>query len=199
MNPIENQITIRYYTDIITEESMQGRTDFSLSLPIPTPMGQDLINFISSRAPLAFLEERELILATPINLDHISVLLNSELSPTIVQPLTVTEILKNDQAAQVIIITMASESDMQKPVQYMGTTFQGDNFSYFKLTTAVSNGGVPYWQDINNVQVVMTLVELQGLAAIMLNVRQNAFTKLQLLKEQIRIAITSAEVVTVVW
>ncbi len=71
-NVAEHSIVVRFYTDIITEAMLatdvlnnvirRCRTDYSFDLPIPTPAGTALHDFIVSRAPTAWLHAQEDIL-----------------------------------------------------------------------------------------------------------------------------------------
>lgn len=73
VHPEQHSIVVRFYTDLVTEDSLsiqkdesgkilRGRTDFNIDLPIPAPTGQELDLFISSRAPRAWLETQESVL-----------------------------------------------------------------------------------------------------------------------------------------
>jgi hypothetical protein len=71
-NTAEHSIVVRYYTDIITEAMLatdvldnvirRGRTDYSFDLPVPTPTGTALHDFIVARAPTAWLHTQEDVL-----------------------------------------------------------------------------------------------------------------------------------------
>lgn len=71
-SPEYHSIVVRFYTDLISEESLatqttdgvvvRGRTDYSIDLPIPLPEGAALAAFISAHAPKAWLETQEAIL-----------------------------------------------------------------------------------------------------------------------------------------
>ena len=93
-----------------------------------------------------------------------------------------------------------------QPVTYLGTTFQADADSQStlnKVLTALTPAGATpagfYWVDAANNQVVMTLAQLQGLAAAMLTQGWTAFQHLQTLKAQVRGATDVAAVDAVVW
>lgn len=71
--PEQHSIVVRFYTDLITEDSLavqkdeagkvlRGRTDFNLDLPFPAPVGQELDLFISARAPISWLKTQESVL-----------------------------------------------------------------------------------------------------------------------------------------
>lgn len=106
------------------------------------------------------------------------------------------------QAAQITALEDAYNTDIQLPVGYMGTIFQADDPSQAVLTKCLVAGSVPagfYWLDANNIQVVMTFAQLQGLATAMLTQGQTAFVKRQTLKAQVRAATTLSAVQAVVW
>jgi len=68
-NVAEHSIVVRFYTDIITEAMLatdvldnvirRCRTDYSFDLPVPTPTGTALHDFIVARAPTAWLHTQE--------------------------------------------------------------------------------------------------------------------------------------------
>lgn len=69
-NPLENCVEVRFYTDIITEESMvvnrhpdgsiqRCRSDVNIMLPYPAPTGADLEKYILSFAPTVWFENME--------------------------------------------------------------------------------------------------------------------------------------------
>lgn len=72
VNSNQHSITVRYYTDTITEamlatDTLDGvirrcRTDYSIDLPIPAPTGTELDTFILKRAPVAWLATQEAVL-----------------------------------------------------------------------------------------------------------------------------------------
>ncbi|MFX3547718.1 DUF4376 domain-containing protein [Ralstonia mannitolilytica] len=110
--------------------------------------------------------------------------------------------LSGAKDAQIAIIEAAYQAAIQKPVSYMGTTFQADNDAQTMLTKTLVSGAVPtgfFWLDANNAQVGMTFAQLQGLAATMLTQRQAAFAKKAGLKQQIRSATTVAAVQAITW
>lgn len=71
-NAAQHSIVVRFYTDVITEEMLatdtldgiirRCRTDYSFDLPIPAPDGIALHEFISAKAPVAWLSAQEAIL-----------------------------------------------------------------------------------------------------------------------------------------
>lgn len=92
VNPQEHSIVVRYYTDKITEQMLavdvldgvirRCRTDYSLDLPVPTPTGKVLHDFIAMRAPRDWLFAQEDVLdpAVDTSLSSILPLLNVEVS-----------------------------------------------------------------------------------------------------------------------
>jgi len=76
-NVAAHSIVVRFYTDIITEAMLatdvldnvirRCRTDYSFDLPIPTPAGTALHDFIVARAPIAWLETQEAVLNPDID------------------------------------------------------------------------------------------------------------------------------------
>lgn len=100
--PENHSIVVRFYTDLISEESLatqitggvvvRGRTDYSIDLPRPLPEGDALAAFISARAPKAWLETQEAILdpAVDTSLTAVMPLLGVETDAV------VAEIIKTD-------------------------------------------------------------------------------------------------------
>lgn len=93
-----------------------------------------------------------------------------------------------------------------QPVAYMGTMFQTDSISQDNLTKTLtgfaSAGSAPigfYWVDSTNNQVPMTLVQLSGLAQVMLGQGWSAFQHLQTLKAQVRAATDIATAQAIIW
>ena len=72
VNEAEHSIVVRYYTDKITEESLatdildgvirRGRTDYSIDLPVPPPLGKKLHDFIIAKAPFDWFNSKENVL-----------------------------------------------------------------------------------------------------------------------------------------
>jgi Domain of unknown function (DUF4376) len=112
------------------------------------------------------------------------------------------ENLPTAQAAQMASLKAAYLVAIHVPVAYMGTTFQADDVSQALLTNALAAGSVPAefaWLDINNTPVLMNYAQLQGLAGAMLVQTQSAFAKFQELKAKVRTAVTTDEILAVVW
>jgi hypothetical protein len=61
LDTTQHSMVVRFYSSVITEEMLatdildgvirRCRTDYSFDLPIPEPTGDDLVKFISDRAP----------------------------------------------------------------------------------------------------------------------------------------------------
>ena len=117
------------------------------------------------------------------------------------------EIVQGDQITpaierQIGILTAAYYAAMQAPVEYMGTTFQASVGSQSQITNSIAAGSVPagfYWLDANNVQVLMTFAQLQGLAAAILAQGQSAFAHLQAQKAAVRAAQSVVAIQSIVW
>lgn len=110
------------------------------------------------------------------------------------------------QAEKLAEIDRAYDAAVQQPVAYMGTTFQADYDSQATLTKTLTAltplGAVPpgfSWWDADNNAVPMTLAELAGLAAMMLNQGWVAFQNKQAKKQAARDAQTVDDVNAVVW
>lgn len=99
-------------------------------------------------------------------------------------------------------LTKSCQTAIQQPVGYMGTTFQADDDSQTVLTMSLAPGVVPAdfaWLDATNNSVPMTLVQLQGLAGVMLDQGWTAFKRLQNRKNAVRVATSIEELNAVVW
>lgn len=71
INQNENQIIVKYYDDIVTEDKVENRTTFAINLPIPTPTDKYLDEFILSKAPTQFFIDAEAIVNNGVDLSHI--------------------------------------------------------------------------------------------------------------------------------
>jgi hypothetical protein len=89
--PNDNLIVVRYWTDILTEkflaadsqlnglgEPARCRSDVSITLPIPTPTGDELDKILVQNAPIDWLKMMETVLdpAVDTSLDPIYPLVN---------------------------------------------------------------------------------------------------------------------------
>ena len=71
INPESHCIVVRFFSDALSEmdlatDILDGNirrcaTDFNLELPVPTPTGADLHNYIVARAPVQFFAIREAV------------------------------------------------------------------------------------------------------------------------------------------
>ncbi len=120
VNAAENQVVVRYYTDLLSEASLDGRTDFAVSLPIPEPTGQALADYLQSLAPSAFLAERETMLNVPVTLDSLTDLVGAEIVPDDTRPgPTAAEIAakaRADRIAQIKMELLVLDSKKVRPL-----------------------------------------------------------------------------------
>ena len=76
--PNDHQIVVRYTTDVVAEEDVVShrnesgeitrcRTDVSITLPIPTPTGNELDRIIMEKAPIDFLKTKEAVLDSNVD------------------------------------------------------------------------------------------------------------------------------------
>lgn len=110
------------------------------------------------------------------------------------------------QSAQIAMLYGAYLTACSANAPYMNTTFQADDRSVQLLNGAVTSytlaGAVPvgfYWRDANNVDVPMTLAQLQGLGQAVSAQVWAAFQKMQALKAQVLAAASVAEVEAITW
>lgn len=98
VSPEYHSIVVRFYTDLISEESLatqttdgvvvRGRTDYSIDLPIPLPEGDVLAAFISAHAPKVWFETQEAVLdpAVDTSLSAVMPLLGVETNVVYAEP-----------------------------------------------------------------------------------------------------------------
>ncbi len=89
-----------------------------------------------------------------------------------------------------------------QPIEYMNTTFKGDQYTQDTLVKVLSAGTVPdgfFWRDIHNNNIPMTYEDVQGFSRALLIRGQGNFVKLQTLKQQVRDATTLEEVEDIKW
>lgn len=106
------------------------------------------------------------------------------------------------KAAKLIQLQKSSDAATQKSVVYLNHTFQADTDSQMKLLQSTAGTGISaptFWQNEGNVQVPMTLAQLNGLADVMIAQGLVAFINLQIKKDVVRLASTVAEVDAVAW
>lgn len=110
--------------------------------------------------------------------------------------------LEDVRTTKLTEIETSYNNEISANINYMDTEFQADKDSRDLIVATLSGGVVPdgfFWQDINNIRISMTYVELQGLSASMLIRGQIAFIKKQELKVQITSAATVEEVEAIQW
>ena len=123
---------------------------------------------------------------------------------------TAAQLLAEAQAGQIVAIEAAYQAAIQQPLAYMGTSFQADKASQdlmaqtiIGLQAVVAVGGtVPAdfgWWDANNVKVLMTLLQLQGLYATGVAAVNTAFANKQAKKAAVRLASTVAAVTAITY
>jgi hypothetical protein len=115
---------------------------------------------------------------------------------------TAAQLLATAKTAQNAILTAAYTAAIQVNVAYMATTFQADLASQDRLSKVLVAGAVPAdfaWRDVGNLDVAMTFVQAQGLAAAMLAQGWAAFKNLKTRKATVSAATTIAAVQAVVW
>lgn len=119
-NAADNTVTVRYYTSLIAEADLAGRTDYSISLPISTPSGQVLADYLLAYAPTAFLADREAMLTTPVVLADINSLIGTEIIPDDTRPSpTAAEIAaqtRTDRIAQIKLELAVLDSKKIRPL-----------------------------------------------------------------------------------
>jgi hypothetical protein len=109
--------------------------------------------------------------------------------------------LADAKSAQIAALYAAYLADCSANVPYLNTTFQADDRSVKLLQGAVTSytlvGSVPagfYWRDANNVNIPMTLAQLQGLGAAVTSQVWAAFQRMQDRKAQVLAATDVATV-----
>jgi len=112
--------------------------------------------------------------------------------------------LAEAQAARIALMDSTYESLEHAPIAYMGTTFQADDYSQDLIAkTLVALGGATPanlgWWDINNIRVLMTNAQLQGLGQAIFARNQPLYINKQTKKAAIRAALTAAAVEAIVW
>lgn len=99
INPDEHSIVVRFYTEVLKEEDLalqlsdtgqvlRGRTDYSIDLPVPAPIGAELKAFIMSKAPVTWLQKQEAVADANIDtsLSTLSELLGVEMVAALTPP-----------------------------------------------------------------------------------------------------------------
>ena len=107
--------------------------------------------------------------------------------------------LQQAKAAKLAEITADYAAATTADIAYMSTTFQADPASINTMAQVLSGStmGLPadfYWVDAGNVQVPMTLAQLQGLGAMIIERNWGAFKVLQDKKTMLTAAVTIEDV-----
>lgn len=107
--------------------------------------------------------------------------------------------LQQAKAAKLAEITADYAAATTADIAYMSTTFQADPASINTMAQVLSGStmGLPadfYWVDAGNVQVPMTLAQLQGLGAMIIERNWEAFKVLQDKKTMLTAAVTIEDV-----
>ena len=107
--------------------------------------------------------------------------------------------LQQAKAAKLAEITADYAAATTADIAYMSTTFQADPASINTMAQVLSGStmGLPadfYWVDAGNVQVPMTLAQLQGLGAMIIERNWEAFKVLQDKKTMLTAAATIEDV-----
>jgi hypothetical protein len=99
-NADQHSIVVRFYTDVITEEMLatdildgivrRCRTDYSFDLPVPAPTGSALQDFITARAPVAWLTTQEAVLNPNVDTSLSGITALIGLETQVVVPTTTT-------------------------------------------------------------------------------------------------------------
>ena len=103
--------------------------------------------------------------------------------------------------AKIAQLTQAYQDAIQQPVAYMDTMFQADNDSQDVISKTLSPGVIPLdmsWLDIDNIPILMTFEQLQGLSGVILAQGWAAFQNLQRCKTDVRAATTVEDVDAVI-
>jgi len=110
--------------------------------------------------------------------------------------------LATAQAEKFAELQAAYDATIYANIEYLDAMFQADEYSQQVLVKSLSGGALyapDFWQDAANVIHAVTFAELQGLSGAMLARGKAAFIQLQTRKQQVRSAITTAEVEAVTW
>ena len=194
----DQTLTVRYYTDTISEEflairnpdtgdiilnedgSIQAcRTDINVTLWTDIE-GEALHQELLRHAPVVWFS---LLGSTPTA--EVTSRNQALVGIERVQGSTLEEAV----ATKLVQLYEAYTVAIYQSVSYMGTTFQADANSERLLTITLASGALPEgfsWVDENNVAVAMTFAQLQGLSSVLLAQAWAGFSKLQDLKTSVR-------------
>ena len=110
--------------------------------------------------------------------------------------------LEEIRALKIAEIDNAYDAAITQNIDYLNHTFQADIPTHDNIKSVLSCGTVPEgfaWFDINNNPVAMTFAELQGFSKALVYRGFEAFVKKQMLKAQIRAAMTTTDVLNINW
>jgi hypothetical protein len=144
--PEEHQIIVRFYSDSIPESSLVSswnpdgtpkfyRTDYVITLPVPVPTGQGLIDYIMSFCPTSWFDLQEKIKNSSVDtsMSLVSGLIGVESKVTVSRPLTLDE-AKTQKIAQINTKRDVLEAS---GFTYKGKVFDSDERSVQRINTAV--------------------------------------------------------------
>lgn len=72
-NPDERQITVRFFSDVLTELELGDRTKYAVTLPIPTPEGDELRAFIMRYCPVEWFAMMHAHRAAPVTMPLLAI------------------------------------------------------------------------------------------------------------------------------
>jgi hypothetical protein len=144
--PEEHQIIVRFYSDSLPESSLVSswnpdgtpkfyRTDYVITLPIPVPTGQALIDYIMSFCPTSWFDLQEKIKSSSVDtsMNLVSGLIGVESKVTVSRPLTLDE-AKTQKITQ---INTKRDQLEASGFTYKGKVFDSDERSVQRINTAV--------------------------------------------------------------
>jgi hypothetical protein len=121
-----------------------------------------------------------------------------------VNTIAVDLLITNAMVAQINLLEATYQAVISANLAYMGTLFSVDYASRVLISQILAIGSVMdgfYFQDVYNVQVGMTYLQLQGMAGEIFIRGQAAFTHLQLRKSTLRALVnpTVDAIAAIVW
>jgi hypothetical protein len=144
--PEEHQILVRFYSDSLPESSLVSswnadgtprvyRTDYIITLPIPAPTGQALVDYIMAFCPTAWFDLQDKIKSSSVDtsMNIVSSLIGVENKVTLNQPLT----LADAKTQKTIDINAKRDRLEAAGFTYKGKIFDSDERSVQRINTAV--------------------------------------------------------------
>jgi hypothetical protein len=144
--PEEHQVLVRYYSDSLPESSLVSawnpdgtprlyRTDYLVTLPVPVPTGQALVDYIMAFCPTAWFDLQEKIKSSTVDtsMNLVKGLVGVENSVTVSRPLT----LEEAKAQKIIDINTKRDQLEASGFTYKGKVFDSDERSVQRINTAV--------------------------------------------------------------